>query len=82
MAIKLIDVYKLTNDPHVFSDDKALHMDDKFFIRTYGLQGDAYYPVIREETIRCLLERYIVYSKSDETKAALEAIKYELGLEI
>ena len=79
MSIKLVDAVKLTSEI-ALGDDKALYVDDKFFVRTFGLQGDAYYPVIREETIRCLLERYIIFSKSDETKAALECIKCELEL--
>jgi hypothetical protein len=79
-SISLTDIFILSHGLAI-DDTKGVYKDGKYFVRMFGQKGEAYYPVISEETVDAAIEYAKGMSNDSGTKAVLEYLKHHLRIE-
>jgi hypothetical protein len=80
--ISLLEMAKLTSGQTMMrKDDLAVSMDNKYFVRSFGENGDAYYPVIFEKDIVHRIKMLLYRADTTSERALLSYLAYDLGFE-
>lgn len=80
--ISLLEMIKLTEGQTVMrKEDLAVSMEDKVWVKSWGENGDAYYPVIFEKDLVHKIKMLLFGAKTEGERALLMWLAYDLGLE-
>lgn len=80
--INLLEMAKITEGQTVRSkEDFAVSMEDKVWVRSWGENGDAYYPVIFEKDLVHRIRIMLYGAKTEGERALLMYLAYDLGFE-
>jgi hypothetical protein len=81
-TIKLLDMAKLTSGLTMMNKDEyAVKVQDKVFVKTLGLEGEGYYPVVFEKDIVHRIKMLLHGANTDSERALLMFLAYDLGFE-